>query len=237
MPENTRRVLVVDDEDEARVLTRRLLEKAGYAVVTADGGEAALREVDSAPPDLIVLDLAMPGIDGWTVLERLQPRGVLPVVLLASPGMNPKDGPFRECVAAYLTKPLHGAELTAACRRILNAKPEPPEIRERRQEGRRRLIVKVVLLSRDGSPVLSGRLVDLSKHGLQMEMDISLEPGDPVRILLHMPGPNSQLELEGPVRWRNPVEGGGFAYGIDLSRITATAARLLHAALTPSGHP
>jgi CheY-like chemotaxis protein len=236
MPENTKRVLVVDDEDDVRLLTQRLLEKAGYTVDTAAGGDEALRAVQRARPDMIVLDLAMPGMDGWNVLERLQAQTAPPIVLLASPGTNPKDGPFRECVAAYLTKPVHGAELAAVCRRILNAKPEPAEIRERRQEGRRRLIVKVVLLSRDGSPVLAGRLVDLSAHGLQMEMDMSLEPGDPVRILLHMPGPNSQLELEGPVRWRNPVEGGGFAYGIDLSRVTATAARLLHAALAPSAN-
>jgi CheY-like chemotaxis protein len=233
MPENTKRVLVVDDEDDVRTLMRRLLEKVGYAVTTAGSGEEAIRAVEASRPDLIVLDLVMPGLDGWGVMERLQSADAPPVVLVASPGTNPKDGPFRECVAAYLAKPLQSEELLAACARILNARSVPAALLDRRQETRRRLIVKVVLLSQDGNPVLAGRLVDLSKHGLQMELGLSLAIGDSVRILLHMPGPNAQLELEGVVRWKNPIEDGGFAYGIDLSKVTATAARLLHAALSP----
>jgi two-component system, OmpR family, alkaline phosphatase synthesis response regulator PhoP len=233
MPENTKRVLVVDDEDDVRTLMRRLLEKVGYTVQTAAGGVEAIRSVDASRPDLVLLDLVMPGLDGWAVMERLQASDPPPIVLLASPGSNAKDGPFRDCVAAYLAKPLHSDELVATCARILSARAVPDAIRDRRQESRRRLIVKVVLLSQDGNPVLAGRLVDLSKHGLQMEVGIALETGAPVRILLHMPGPNSQLELEGFVRWRNPLDEGGFAYGVDLSKITATAARLLHAALSP----
>jgi CheY-like chemotaxis protein len=233
MPENTKRVLVVDDEEDVRLLVQRLLEKNGYAVDTAADGEQALAAVAARRPDLIVLDLALPMLDGWGVMERLHAQGAPPpIVLLATPGANAKDGPFRECVAAYLAKPLHGEELAGACRRILHARSTAAEFLDRRQEGRRRLIVKVILLSKGGAPVHAGRLVDLSRHGLQMEMPIELEQGDPVRILLHMPGPSAQLELEGFVRWRNPVEN-GFAYGIDLSRVTATAARLLHAAFMP----
>jgi CheY-like chemotaxis protein len=228
-----KRVLVVDDEADVRLLVRRLLEAVGYAVDTAANGEEALVSIDAARPDLIVLDLSMPVLDGWGVMERLKARDAPPIVVLASPAVNARDGPFRDCVAAYLTKPLQRDELVAACRRILSARPDPPGVGDRRQERRRRLIVKVVLLSRDGNPALVGRLVDLSQHGLQMEMGLSLDPGDHVRILLHVPGPDPQLELEGFVRWRK-VADGGFAYGIDLSRVTAMAARLLQSAFTPS---
>jgi CheY-like chemotaxis protein len=231
MPDSGKRILVVDHEDDVRLLVRRQLEKVGYTVETAANGEDALKALEAFRPDLLVLDLHMPVLDGWGVIERLKPKGAPPIVLVASPNTNAKDGPFRECVAAYLTKPLHSDELVGACRRILNTRQVAAELADRRQEDRRRLIVKVVLLSKGGAPVQVGHLVDLSRHGLQMEMPVALDEGDPVRILLHMPGPNAQLELEGFVRWQNPVEG-GFAYGIDLSKVTATAARLLHAALS-----
>jgi CheY-like chemotaxis protein len=231
MGDDTKRVLVVDDEEDVRALVRQLLERVGYAVDTAANGREALDSIASVRPDLIVLDLVMPVLDGWGVMERLALEGAPPIVILASPGQNAQDGPFRDFVAAYLAKPIHGEELAAACRRILTARSRPAGA-DRRQEGRRRLIVKVVLLSHDGNPVLVGRLVDLSQHGLQMEMDVSLEPGDHVRILLHVPGPDPHLELEGYVRWRNHGEN-GYAYGIDLSRVTAMAARLLHSAFTP----
>jgi CheY-like chemotaxis protein len=80
-------VLVVDDSKSARFAMRRLLEKSGCRVETADGGEAALTAVRSQRPDFIFLDHLMPAMDGLAVLERLQQdaaTATLPVVLCSS---------------------------------------------------------------------------------------------------------------------------------------------------------
>jgi len=228
MADIARRILVVDDEDDVRTLVRRLLEKGGYVVETVSNGGAALESTAARRPDLIVLDLGMPVLDGWAVIERLRHNAPPPIVVLASPGGS-KGGPLRSYIAACIDKPIQTDELAAACRRILTAPPLSVSGSDRRQEPRRQLIVKVVLLSREGNPILVGRLVDLSSHGLQMEMDTVLDRGDHVRILLHVPGAQPAVELEGYVLWRNPAAELGYAYGIDISRVTATAARMLQA--------
>jgi hypothetical protein len=173
----------------------------------------------------------MPGIDGWTVIERLLPDPP-PIVLLASHNDNPKDGPFQHCIVGFLHKPIHYGELASACRRILEAGPAT-EGSERRRHPRRRLLVDVSLLSKDGSPAVPGKLVDLSAQGLQMEMDAELEKGDKVRVILHVPGPAAQLGLDGVVLWRKPAER-GFAYGLDLAELTVEEARQLRIVLDPS---
>jgi hypothetical protein len=77
-----------------------------------------------------------------------------------------------------------------------------------------------------------GRLVDLSDNGLQMEIDAPLEKGDRIRILLHVPGPRPQIEVEGTVLWKNRGEQ-GFAYGLDLGQLAPNVAKALHAAFAP----
>jgi len=83
--EGEARVLVVDDDDAARDLLQRFLAREGYAVVTAAGGEEALRLAREQPPDIITLDVLMPHMDGWAVLGELKTDPGLreiPVILL-----------------------------------------------------------------------------------------------------------------------------------------------------------
>jgi CheY-like chemotaxis protein len=230
MPE-AKRVLVVDDEEDVRVTVGRLLEKAGCAVETVAGGDDAVIAVQARRPDLMVLDLVMPGLDGWSVIERLIPIGPPPIVLLASRAENPKDGPFQDCIVGYLYKPLQYGELAAVCRRILATRePLAQDVLDRRRHRRRRLVVDVSLMGRDGNPAVVGKLVDLSTEGLQMEMNVALERGDPVRIVLHVPGPSAQLLLDGKILWSKPAED-GFAYGVELTDLTREEARRLHLVL------
>ena len=67
----TAQILVVDDEQNLRTLLEALLESAGYRVVLANGGEAALARAAAETPDLALVDLRMPGMDGLTLLEHL----------------------------------------------------------------------------------------------------------------------------------------------------------------------
>ena len=78
------RILVVDDDDDIRGLLRTLLERAGHEVSDAPEGRAGLRELFAGSPDLVILDVAMPGLDGWATLERIREVSDVPVLMLTA---------------------------------------------------------------------------------------------------------------------------------------------------------
>jgi DNA-binding response OmpR family regulator len=78
------RILVVDDDDDIRGLLRALLERAGHDVSDAADGRAGLRELYEGSPDLIILDVTMPGLDGWATLERIREVTDVPVLMLTA---------------------------------------------------------------------------------------------------------------------------------------------------------
>jgi len=77
-------VLVVDDDSKLREFMRVNLEVEGYAVREADGAEEALKALEDQAPDLVLLDVVMPGVDGWQMLQRMQERhGSIPVIMFS----------------------------------------------------------------------------------------------------------------------------------------------------------
>ncbi len=77
-------VLVVDDDSKLREFMRVNLEVEGYAVREADGAEEALEALEDQAPDLVLLDVVMPGVDGWQMLQRMQERhGSIPVIMFS----------------------------------------------------------------------------------------------------------------------------------------------------------
>ncbi|HKC77375.1 MAG TPA: response regulator transcription factor [Gaiellaceae bacterium] len=78
------RILVVDDDDDIRGLLRQLLERAGHEVSDAADGRAGLRELYASAPDLVILDVTMPGLDGWATLERIRELTDVPVLMLTA---------------------------------------------------------------------------------------------------------------------------------------------------------
>src|SRR5215475_3582841 len=81
---NASRILVVDDDEDIRGLVRALLERAGHEVSEAPDGRAGLRELYAGSPDLVVLDVTMPGLDGWATLERIREVTDVPVLMLTA---------------------------------------------------------------------------------------------------------------------------------------------------------
>jgi DNA-binding response OmpR family regulator len=77
-------ILVVDDDDDIRGLVRTLLERAGHQVSDASDGREGLRELYAGSPDLVILDVAMPGLDGWATLERIREVSDVPVLMLTA---------------------------------------------------------------------------------------------------------------------------------------------------------
>jgi DNA-binding response OmpR family regulator len=108
------RVLVVDDDAETRGLVRTLLEREGHAVVEASTGRAALRAVHEERPDLVLLDVAMPELDGFAVLERIRDVSEVPVVMLSAHVRElEKVRGVRSGADDYVGKPFGRQELLA----------------------------------------------------------------------------------------------------------------------------
>jgi two-component system KDP operon response regulator KdpE len=111
------RVLVVDDEPQMLRSLRLILIGHGYDVVTAASGESALEEIGRRLPDVILLDLMMPGIDGLEVCRRVRERSEVPVIVLSAQGAEPVKVQALDLGADdYLTKPFGADELMARLR-------------------------------------------------------------------------------------------------------------------------
>jgi DNA-binding response OmpR family regulator len=114
------RVLAVDDEADIRELLRELLGRAGYDVDVADDGRAALRALFAARPDLVILDVNMPGLDGWQTLERIRDVSDVPVLMLtARTGELEKVRGLTRGADDYVTKPFGRQELLARVQALL----------------------------------------------------------------------------------------------------------------------
>jgi DNA-binding response OmpR family regulator len=114
------RILVVDDDSDIRGLVRELLDRRGFAVTEAKDGQEALRRVFEERPDLVVLDVAMPGLDGWATLERIRELSDVPVVMLTAKATElEKTRGLRAGADDYVTKPFGRQELLARIEGLL----------------------------------------------------------------------------------------------------------------------
>jgi DNA-binding response OmpR family regulator len=117
---NRRTVLVVDDDTDIRGLLRELLERAGYAVSEAADGRSALRALYVARPDLVILDVSMPELDGWETLSRIRDLSDVPVLMLTARATEiDKVRGLRAGADDYLTKPFGRQELVARAEALL----------------------------------------------------------------------------------------------------------------------
>jgi DNA-binding response OmpR family regulator len=113
-------VLVVDDDDDVRALVMTVLERAGMTTIGAGDGREGLRRLYEVRPDLVILDVAMPELDGWQTLERIRELGDVPVLMLtASTDELEVVKGLRAGADDYLTKPFGRQELVARVEAIL----------------------------------------------------------------------------------------------------------------------
>jgi two-component system response regulator MprA len=114
------RILVVDDDERLAAILRDGLTAGGYVVETAGDGPAALAAVRERPPDLVVLDLMLPGLDGVEVCRRLRAAGGPPMIMLtARDAVFDKIAGLESGADDYLTKPFVLEELVARIRAVL----------------------------------------------------------------------------------------------------------------------
>ncbi|SRR5579875_716593 len=119
-------VLVADDDPQLLRLVARNLELAGYYVITAMDGQEALDLLAATSPDLAILDIMMPRLDGFTVCRRAREFSFVPILLLTARGQDhDKIRGFEAGADDYLTKPFSVGELLARVRAILRRTQEP----------------------------------------------------------------------------------------------------------------
>lgn len=117
---NKKRILVVDDEKRLVSMIRMNLEHDGFEVVEAYNGNQAMDKLRAVLPDLVLLDVMMPDIDGFTVLQRIREVGNTPVIMLTAKGdENDKVRGLELGADDYVSKPFNTRELTSRIRAVL----------------------------------------------------------------------------------------------------------------------
>ena len=167
-----RKVLVVDDEPKIVQLARDYLEHAGFAVVVAHDGQAALAAARAQKPDLVVLDLGLPELDGLDVARTLRRQSNVPIVMLTGRSEESDKLVGLEIGADdYVTKPFSPKELVARVRAVLRRTERPRSETE---------IVRVGEITLDVPRMrttVSGRAVELTPTEFQLVATLAREPG------------------------------------------------------------
>ena len=107
-------IMIVDDDRNIAQLIRLLLEREGYAITTCERGDEALKAFTAASPDLLLLDIMLPGMDGWQVCRAVRQHSAVPIIMLSA-----KDETFDKVLGLelgaddYITKPFEPLEVAA----------------------------------------------------------------------------------------------------------------------------
>jgi DNA-binding response OmpR family regulator len=164
-------ILIVDDEPKIVRLVHDFLSAAGFAVTTARTGEEALMRVRTQPPDLVVLDLGLPGLDGLDVTRTIRRAGALPIIMLTA-----RDDETDKLVGLelgaddYVTKPFSPRELVARVRAVLRRHAASGE-REVLRAGALVLDVPRMRATRDDEPI------DLTATEFSLLSAMARQPG------------------------------------------------------------
>jgi DNA-binding response OmpR family regulator len=144
------RILVVDDDDDIRLLLRELLERAGYTVDEAPDGRTALRTLFTTPPALVILDVSMPEMDGYQTLDRIRDLSEVPVLMLTARAQElEKVRGLSAGADDYVAKPFGRQELLARVQALLRRSGGRSEVVETYADdfvqidfGQRRIVVE-----------------------------------------------------------------------------------------------
>jgi DNA-binding response OmpR family regulator len=169
---SSRTILVVDDEPRIVELARDYLEHAGFRVITASDGRAALDSARRDRPDLVVLDLGLPGLDGLDVTRELRRDGSMPIVMVTA-----RDDEVDKLLGLelgaddYLTKPFSPRELVARVKAVLRRTDQPVEATDLIRVGDLELDVPRMRTA------VAGRSVDLTPTEFTLLATLARQPG------------------------------------------------------------
>jgi len=165
-------ILVVEDEPQIVQLVRDYLEHGGFKVLVAADGSSALRIVSTLHPDLVVLDLGLPGMDGFDVTRSLRRNGALPIIMLTARADESDKLVGLELGADdYLTKPFSPKELVARVRSVLRRSEAAQSPRDLIRVGDIELNLPSMQLT------IAGRPVELTQTEFQLLSTMARQPG------------------------------------------------------------
>jgi two-component system chemotaxis response regulator CheY len=196
-PLTGRTILVVDDATSVRGVLQAALTDAGASVWLAEDGQMAIDLLTDRRPDLILLDLVMPRLNGWGVIEKLKaaPRtAAIPIILETSAeDYGSFDRARRHGVVSFISKPFRLNEVVETCRRVLGgARP----LQGTNASGRSTRAIEVC--DATGQLLAHGDLIDLDSSGAQVEVSAPLPLGQTVT-LVFVDGGTTPTAAE--VRW------------------------------------
>jgi len=123
------RILVVDDDPDTILLLKQVLRLGGFDVLSASGGQEALKKTADYNPDLMLLDLMMPDMDGFETFSYLQKLARIPVIIISAKGLKEEIVQGLQLgVDDYIPKPFNNAELVARVRTVLRRAGRPQQI-------------------------------------------------------------------------------------------------------------
>ncbi len=162
----------MDDEQKIIQITSDYLETAGYAVLIAADGISALRVVDESQPNLVILDLGLPGMDGLDVCRELRKKSDLPIIILTARGEESDKLIGLELGADdYITKPFSPKELVARVRAVLRRMEKSTSNEEIFQVGKVRVDVLKMRLTIDDSAI------ELTPTEFELLLTLARQPG------------------------------------------------------------
>jgi two-component system KDP operon response regulator KdpE len=131
----TKKILVVDDEPAQLRLAEQVLKNNGYQVILANSGQESLRLVFEQKPDLVLLDIMMPGIDGWQTCSCIRELTDIPIIMLTGKRTSEDDivRGLESGADEYLTKPVGNRELLARVRTALRRAEQPSYLEKKKK--------------------------------------------------------------------------------------------------------
>ena len=148
--------MVVDDNAAILEIVSELISAAGYQPITASGGKECLAKITTERPDLVLLDINMPDMDGWTVLRTIKEKGMAQstkvMMLTATTEIGTDIFGLQDVVSGYIRKPFNNEELQARLKEVLGDQPAPPKEEPRLDKERKGLFSKLLKKEEDERP-------------------------------------------------------------------------------------
>jgi DNA-binding response OmpR family regulator len=212
-------VMLVEDEPAIRRSLTRVLTDAGHALTSYSTGGEAIRAIIASPPDVILLDLGLPDLDGADVLAMVRTVSTVPVIVVTARDADTETVRLLDRGADdYLVKPFTAAQLTARIRAVLRRVGSSSEAPERALQ-----VGGLIIDSRTRQATLDGRGIDLSRKEFDLLLTLARRAGEVV----------TKRELLTEV-WQQPLGGADRTVDVHLSWLrrklgeTAAEPRYLH---------
>ena len=166
-------VLIVEDDPNIRELLQMYLEKDGYAVTLANDGGQGLEKFRSIKPDLVLLDVMMPVMDGWAVCRAIRAESQTPIIMLTAKGeLDDKVTGLKSGADDYVTKPFEMREVLARIEAVLRRSDRSPE-----QAKARRLTYDKLVIDMDAFELtVNGKKVDTPPKEMELLFYLASSP-------------------------------------------------------------